>query len=91
VAAAIASYYSSSAFKHLSPGTQQVRRAVLDVFKREHGDKLIHRLSRRDAPRQGGRRVRARNPCPTGDVPSLLDGAVASGYDVPIGRTRKTG
>jgi hypothetical protein len=37
------------------------------------------------------RRSRARNPCPTGDAPSLLDGAVASGYDVPIGRIRKTG
>jgi hypothetical protein len=47
VAAAIASYYSSSAFKHLSPGTQQVRRAVLDVFKREHGDKLIRHMPRK--------------------------------------------
>lgn len=56
-----------------------------------HAAQVHHRLSRRDAPRQGGRRVRARNPCPTGDVPSLLDGAVASGYDVPIGRTEKAG
>jgi CRP/FNR family transcriptional regulator, cyclic AMP receptor protein len=39
-------------------------------------------------PRQGGRRARA---MPTGDAPSLLDGAVASGYDVPIGRSRNIG
>jgi integrase len=45
VAAAIASYYDSVAFtKYLAPETQGVRRAVLDAFKREHGDKLIRAM-----------------------------------------------
>jgi integrase len=41
VAAAIASYYGSPEFKALAPSSQAVRRAVLDRFGREHGDKLI--------------------------------------------------
>jgi hypothetical protein len=36
-------------------------------------------------------RASPRSMPPTGDAPSLLDGAVASGYDVPIGRTEKAG
>jgi integrase len=44
VAAAIASYYGSAAFTKLAPETQGVRRAVLDAFKREHGDKLIRAM-----------------------------------------------
>jgi integrase len=45
VAAAIASYYGSAAFtKNLAPDTQGVRRAVLDAFGREHGDKLIRAM-----------------------------------------------
>src|SRR5262249_18003798 len=47
VAAAIASYLASPAFKDLAAGTQQVRRAVLDAFKREHGDKLIRHMPRK--------------------------------------------
>jgi integrase len=42
VAATIASYYGSIAFtKSLAPSSQAVRRAVLEAFRREHGDKLI--------------------------------------------------
>jgi integrase len=42
VAATIASYYGSTAFaKNLAPSSQAVRRAVLEAFRREHGNKLI--------------------------------------------------
>jgi integrase len=45
VAAAIASYYGSTAFtKTLAPETQGVRRTVLDAFAREHGDKMIRAM-----------------------------------------------
>jgi len=47
VAAAIASYFGSAAFRHLAPTTQQVRRAVLEAFKREHGDKMIRAMPRK--------------------------------------------
>ena len=39
--AAIASYYGSPEFKALAPSSQAVRRAVLERFGREHGDKMI--------------------------------------------------
>lgn len=45
VSAAIASYFASSAFDNgqregeLAPSTQVVRRAILEAFRREHGDK----------------------------------------------------
>jgi integrase len=41
VSAAIASYYGSPSFKALKPSTQQVRRFVLEAFRRDQGDKLI--------------------------------------------------
>jgi integrase len=41
VAAAIASYYASPGFKALAPSSQQVRRFVLEAFRRDQGDKLI--------------------------------------------------
>jgi integrase len=42
VAAAIASYYGSPEFnKTLASSSQAVRRAVLEAFRREHGDKLL--------------------------------------------------
>jgi integrase len=41
VSAAIASYYGSPAFKALAPSSQGVRRAVLEAFRRDQGDKLI--------------------------------------------------
>jgi integrase len=48
VSAAIASYYASPAFaKHLAPASQVVRRAVLEAFRRDHGDKQIAAMHRR--------------------------------------------
>jgi integrase len=45
VAAAIAGYYASPAFaKNLAPSSQAVRKAVLEAFRREHGDKLIRSM-----------------------------------------------
>jgi integrase len=39
VSAAIAGYYTSLEFRSLAPGTQAMRRAILERFRREHGDK----------------------------------------------------
>jgi integrase len=45
VAAAIAGYYGSPAFrKALAPSSQAVRKAVLEAFRREHGDKLLRAM-----------------------------------------------
>jgi integrase len=46
VAAAVASYFGSSEFSRLKPATQRVRRALLEKFRREHGDKPIAVLPR---------------------------------------------
>jgi hypothetical protein len=47
VAAAIVGYYGSPAFKALAGSSQQVRRAVLEAFRREHGDKLFAAMPRK--------------------------------------------
>ena len=48
LSAAIASYYSSQAFvKGLAPSSQQVRKAVLEAFRRDHGDKPIALLPKK--------------------------------------------
>jgi integrase len=44
VSAAIASYYMGASFKHLAPATQVVRKAVLEAFRREHGDKNLRAM-----------------------------------------------
>lgn len=44
VKAAIAGYYASAAFRSLAVSSQQVRRAVLDAFGREHGNLLIRAM-----------------------------------------------
>ena len=48
ISAAIASYYASSAFRDgLSPSSKIVRRAVLEAFRRAHGDKPIATLPKK--------------------------------------------
>jgi integrase len=47
VSAAIASYYSSPAFKGLAASSQVVRKAVLEAFRHEHGDKQIAAMPRK--------------------------------------------
>jgi integrase len=48
VSAAIAAYYTSTDFKRrLNPNSQKVRRAVLEAFRREHGDKVVAAMPRK--------------------------------------------
>jgi hypothetical protein len=61
VNAAIVSYYNLSLeFKGMAPGTQKMRRAILERFREEHGDKrvaLVHEEARswqRNLPPQRG-------------------------------------
>ena len=44
VNAAIVGYYQSLAFRSLAPGTQTMRRAILERFRAEHGDKRLGTL-----------------------------------------------
>jgi hypothetical protein len=44
VNAAIAAYYSSLEFRSLAPATQAMRRAVLERFRIDHGDRYIAEL-----------------------------------------------
>src|SRR5882762_2327285 len=46
LSAVLVSYYQSSAFKDLAQSTQQTRRAILERFRNEHGDKYIAMLRR---------------------------------------------
>lgn len=45
--AALVSYYQSSGFNGLAKSTQQMRRAILERFRNEHGDKCIAMLRRK--------------------------------------------
>jgi integrase len=47
VSAAIASYYAAPGFKALAPTSQVVRKAVLEAFRREHGEKQIAAMPRK--------------------------------------------
>src|SRR5258708_7711874 len=55
LSAVLVSYYQSSAFKDLAQSTQQTRRAILERFRNEHGDKYIA-LLRREAPPGAGQK-----------------------------------
>ena len=44
VSAAIAGYYTSLAFRSLAPNTQQMRRAIYERFRNQHGHKQIKTL-----------------------------------------------
>ena len=47
VSAAIAGYYSSQLFRGLTGGTPAMRRAILERFRDEHGDKPIALLPKK--------------------------------------------
>jgi integrase len=47
VNAAIVSYYGSAAFAGIAASTRQNRRAILERFREEHGDRLIAPLNKR--------------------------------------------
>ena len=44
VNAALVAYYGSLEFRSLAPGTQSMRRAILERFRAKHGEKSIGRL-----------------------------------------------
>jgi integrase len=80
VNAAIVGYYQSLAFRELAPGTQKMRRAILERFRNDHGDKriatlptkfIVHVLSQMKP-------VAARNWLKT--LRHMLDVAVAEGF-----------
>jgi integrase len=80
VNAAIVGYYNSLAFRSLAPGTQKMRRAILERFRAEHGDKRIALLPREVIVRLLGRMspFAARNWLKT--LRGLLQFAVAENF-----------
>jgi integrase len=42
----LSAYYQSMAFTNLAPGTQKVRRGILEGFRAEHGTKRVFKLNR---------------------------------------------
>jgi integrase len=44
--ALVVAYYRSEDFTRLSPGTQQIRRATIERFRNQHGDKRVATLKR---------------------------------------------
>ena len=80
VNAAIVGFYLSLAFRSLAPGTQAMRRAILERFRDEHGEKHIATLPQKFIAHilsQMGP-VAARNWLKT--LRSLLDFAAAEGF-----------
>ena len=47
VAHTVGTYYGSRAFEALAPATRSMRRALLERFRREHGDKRIAMMEQR--------------------------------------------
>jgi integrase len=80
VNAAIVGYYTSLAFRSLAPGTQKMRRAILERFRQEHGDKRIALLPYEFIVRTLGRKApfAARNWLKT--LRGLLQFAVSEGF-----------
>lgn len=52
---AVARYLGSTAFTNLAPTTRTLRRAILERFRVEHGDKLLHKLQVEHVARLLGR------------------------------------
>lgn len=46
VSAALVAYYRDNSFAALAPGTRKSRRAILEAFRTEHGDKRLATLRR---------------------------------------------
>jgi integrase len=80
VNAAIVGYYTSLAFRELAPGTQAMRRAILERFREEHGDKSIRTLPQEFIAHILSRKkpVAARNWLKA--LRGLLDFAAAEGF-----------
>lgn len=80
VNAVVVGYYQSLTFRSLAPGTQKMRRAILERFRVDHGDKRIATLPREFISRTLGKRspAAARNWLKT--LRGLLQFAVAEGF-----------
>jgi len=80
VDAAIVGYYNSLAFRSLAIGTQKMRRAILERFRAEHGDKRIAMLPQEFIVRTLGKRspAAARNWLKT--LRGLLEFAVSEKF-----------
>jgi integrase len=80
VNAAIVGYYTSLAFRSLAPGTQKMRRAILERFREAHGEKRIALLPHEFIARTLGKRspFAARNWLKT--LRGLLQFAVSEGF-----------
>jgi integrase len=80
VNAAIVGYYTCLAFRELAPGTQVMRRRILEKFRAEHGDKqiatlpqqFIHRMTNQMKPGQARNWLKA--------LRHLLDFAVSEKF-----------
>ena len=80
VNAAIVGYYNSLAFRSFAPGTQKMRRAILEQFRVAHGEKRIALLPHEFIVRTLGKRspFAARNWLKT--LRGLLQFAVSEGF-----------
>jgi len=80
VNAAIVGYYQSLAYRELAPGTQAMRRAILENFRAEHGNKNIATLPQQTIARILSRMApgAARNWLKA--LRALLEVAVAEGF-----------
>jgi integrase len=80
VNAAIVGYYTSLAFRSLAPGTQKMRRAILERFREAHGEKRIALLPYEFIARTLGKKspFAARNWLKT--LRGLLQFAVSEGF-----------
>jgi integrase len=80
VNAAIVGYYGSLAFRALAPGTQKMRRAILERFREAHGEKRIALLPHEFIVRTLGKKspFAARNWHKT--LRGLLQFAVSDGF-----------
>ena len=82
VNAAVIGYYTCLAFRSLAPSTQKMRRAILERFREDHGDKRIALLPREVVRRLLDKKTpaAARNWLKT--LRGLLEFAVAEGFRV---------
>jgi integrase len=80
VSAAVVGYYNSLPFRSLAIGTQKMRRAILERFRAEHGDKRIAMLPQEFIVRTLGKRspAAARNWLKT--LRGLLEFAVSEKF-----------
>jgi integrase len=80
VNAALVGYYNSLAFRSLAPSTQKMRRANLERFRAEHGDKRIATLPREFVVRTIGKKSPAAARNLLKSLRGLLEFAVSENF-----------